>query len=92
MSEFKSSRQESEKEGNLLDASGSALQEQFGVSFARTNLPVVGNLQDIMEHLSTTNANYKTLLSSNANSVKKLGLEFEGLDKEMTENMMILHE
>lgn len=91
MQEFKSSREEADKEGNLLNADGAALQNQFTVSMGRTNLPVVENLQSVMEHLGTTNANYKALLENNAESIRKLGLEFEELDKEITENISIIH-
>ena len=91
MQELKSSREEADKEGNLLNADGAALQNQFTVSIGRTNLPVVENLQSAMEHLGTTNANYKALLENNAESIRKLGLEFEELDKEITENISIIH-
>ena len=91
MQELKSSREEADKEGNLLNADGAALQNQFTVSIGRTNLPVVENLQSAMEHLGTTNANYKALLENNAESIRKLGIEFEELDKEITENISIIH-
>ncbi len=91
MQEFKSSREEADKEGNLLNADGTAFQNQFTVSMGRTNLPVVENLQSVMEHLGTTNANYKELLGNNAESIKKLGLEFEELDKGIAEDISIIH-
>ncbi len=89
MSELKSSLIEAENEGMLMNMQGSGLQATVSAAIGCTNLPVVENLQDACSALSSCNQKYKNLLKSNAESIAKLGREFQEFDNEMAEKLGI---
>lgn len=92
MSKFKSSTVEAENESSLISMKESMLQAALAVTVCTTNLPVISNLQEANSSLSTTNEKYKKLLASNAESIAKLGQEFEGFDNELAGQMGVVQE
>lgn len=89
MSELISSSMEAENESNQINMQGATLQATVSAAVACTNLPVISNLQEACAALSSCNEKYKNLLKNNAESIAKLGAEFEQFDKEMSEKMGI---
>lgn len=89
MSELKSSLIEAEDESMLINMQGSGLQATVSAAIGCTNLPVVANLQEACASLTSCNQKYKNLLKNNAESIAKLGKEFQEFDQEMAEKMGI---
>ena len=92
MDNFKSSSIEAENESNSIDMQGAAIQTACSLAISFTNLPGVNNLREVNEKMNSCNESYKNLLKSHAESIAKLGTEFDTFDKDLADSMGLLKE
>ena len=92
MAEFKSSSAEAENESNVINMQGMAIQSTSGLAINATNLPVVSNLREANEKMNSCNGSYKNLLKSHAESISKLGMEFDIFDRNLADSMGVSKE
>lgn len=87
---MKSSSVEADIENDAIKGKEGAIQELSALTIARTNLPVVENLQSIHRKMNVCNQEYKKLLLNHAESIRKLGQEFKEFDSALSEAMGII--
>lgn len=86
---IKSSTMEAENESNSITMQGAMIQTSSNLMIGITNLPVVDNLQEANARMNACNESYKNLLRSHAESISKLGSEFDTFDKNLADCMGI---
>ncbi|MGN0352031.1 MAG: TIGR04197 family type VII secretion effector [Roseburia sp.] len=86
---FKSSITEAENESNAITMRGASIRTDNILTMGSSNLPAVDNLKEINEKMNSCNERYVNLLKNHAESIRKLGREFDTFDKDLADCMRI---
>lgn len=86
---FKSDGNTADNDADLIMAQSNSMSRSGASTGGLTNLTVMENIQEVIQHINLANSAYQNLLSKDAATITIVKEEYDRFDKELSECMGI---